>query len=147
LVIKLGENGPSVTCYLSESDEVARAPHLPDPSNPEPTLDASRLVFARKPLNWSQWVSNWDASGNGQAVADGDWHRELVMITAAPVPPPVPPAVHETSSPPPAPAAMLRLVSPEPSDAIDMTATHPGTILSEGTKQGDKPPMRTAEPA
>lgn len=44
-------------------------------------VDPRRLVFARQPLIWSQWLANWDdrASGNGRRAMP-DWHLALLRL-------------------------------------------------------------------
>ena len=48
-----------------------------------PAIDPSRLVFARHPLNWQKWVTNWEKPSNGNGTSeDGDWHQQLVLLPA-----------------------------------------------------------------
>lgn len=130
LVVSLGSQGPSITYCLRESDELA---HPPDPASAARAIEASRLVFARRPLNWNQWVANWAITGHDEAIpGQGDWHSELVSLPQAPAPT----DDDDARQPSQASPASLRWVEAEPSQSMSMTQ-HP---VSDET-------IRTAEPA
>lgn len=68
LVVWLGRRGDRAILYDWHSIDGLLDPRTPDgaPAPEWPVLDSRRVIFARIPLPWQQWVETWQKDQNGQ---------------------------------------------------------------------------------
>jgi hypothetical protein len=82
LLVRMGATESPVVCSLRDLDLPAHCESATgNGAIDKPKIEPRRLVFSQYPLNWSQWVTNWEKPANGDGDANGTaWHYQLVHL-------------------------------------------------------------------
>jgi hypothetical protein len=66
LILWLDHRYGRAIAYDWRAEDGYLKPHIPDGDPaPDPRLDATRMIFARMPLSWQQWVESWQKDQDG----------------------------------------------------------------------------------